>query len=150
MTGRGLESQMLGIGSPILTKLWNILQKVPRAPQRDPRAPQREPSGRPKGPKGASKGSKGAPKGPKGTPKGAKWTHKSTQGETMAPAKVYIFPNSRSTAIGRPLLVINQNYTNLILTPFGDWGGPNDGQNIVHTQRRVCPPGLPILKFVLV
>ena len=95
-TGCGLESQMLGIGPPNLRKLWNIFQRVPRSPQRDPRAPQRDP-----------RAPQREPSGRISPPQGTQWQPKGSQGMLIIGAKVYIFPNSRSTAIGRPLLVYN-------------------------------------------
>ena len=36
-----------------------------------------------------------------------------------------------------------------MLTPYGNWGGPSWGKILLRTQLRFCPPGKPILIFVV-
>ena len=71
MAGCGLESQMLGIGSPFFDQIVEYAPKGPRGAPKGPKGVSKRPKGTPKGPKGAHKGPKGTPKGPKGAPKGS-------------------------------------------------------------------------------
>ena len=71
MAGCGLESQMLGIGSPFFDQIVEYAPKGPKGAPKGPKGVSKRPKGTPKGPKGAHKGPKGTPKGPKGAPKGS-------------------------------------------------------------------------------
>ena len=121
MAGCGLESQMLGIGTPFFDQIVEYAQKGTQARPKGIQGRPKGTQGHPKGAKWTPKGTQGRPKVTQGHPKGSqghpKWSQvdaKGTQGRPKGSQKVYIFPNSRSTAIGRPLLVFIDMYIQCI------------------------------------